>query len=695
MIVRILRCFLPFVIFLHFSRSFANDSIPLKASPSGSKRFTFEIDNVAGKETYRMVSIPYASQPVYVNFFATDFRSPNDVVETKLYEDQTLTKLLGSVIIKYDGISFQSTFKSADGKETPFVPDFYIGKCSAGDSFSAFHSVHEVKDRLARIGEGPWGKQAWVNTRLVEFDRLDLKYQYNGESVSDYVMVRWDNYVQLQPYNPEFKQYFSYYMPVTTLLQGLPHHIDFKIACNNPFSGQFADEPMVVDLVPGDFAPYGENFPRAHNKTVMGEAFACKLINEHYWDMSYQKVNLTIDKSVDAIFLTYADSKHMNYPNKISESQFYFSNVRPNSSPNFFTITEGQNIKVSIFKSDLLDEKMESTNINLKSADKFIRHKFVPSVIPKDSIVKIFVSNFELGQLSTSKPLEIDFSPGEYPLKIRTISLNDESTEDYFNITVSADQTGEKTINLKDVRMQKHFYLSYNDKAGTISTHDNVLVQSVERFSYVKDSVINLTSFLVPKTIVVNRPEELKQMIKRGDAGSIIVEGTCLRTEPKPSFHSIPIHSSSSDASEVLGALKLKSNDYDVGVSVTFIRQDGYTTKFKPNYFQQGCERSNKVLLLHQVNQTKGDWSDLGKGPWGNSGWINVAAKPLFANDFVFEVDGVGYGRLEKKSKDLYVFTPEPYYGSEEDPKPKDVPKSNLINKNGTVKPKIICELGC
>lgn len=652
-------------------------------------------ENVRGKTNYRMVSIPYASQPVYVNFIDRELNSSSDLIEKSLYEDITLTKLIGTVIIKYDGLSLTSTFKSVYGKEIPFVPDFYMGKCSDNERFSAYHSVHEVKDHLARLGEGPWGKQAWVKSRLVEFDRLPLKYEFNGEKVQS-LMVRWDNYVGVQPFNTELEKYFSYKMPVTTLLAGFPNHIDFNLACNINFSGRYEVEPMVVDLVPANFAPYGESSHYMNSTSVQAEAFACKFIGEKYWDMSYEKIDVSLDRPVDALFLTYADSKEMNFPSKTSDSQFYFSHVRPKSSPMIFGITEDQNIKVSVFRNPVLNGKMDVTSIKLKNPEKFIRHKFLPVVIPEDTIVKLYVSNFELGQLRSSKPLELDFSPGDYPLKIRSIRLHDESTEEYFNLTVTAEQMEQKmTIDLSKVHKQKHFYLGYHDKSGKLSSPDSVSVKTIEKFSFVSDRTIDLSGFLVPNKLETKRPEELKQFLNPLEAGSIIAEGACVSTEAKPSFHSITIYSSHSDSSDALGALKLRYKKNNSTVNVSYIRQDGFAKEFRPNYFREGCEKSNSVLLLHQVNNVQGEWSDLGQGPWGNSGWIKVAAKPLFNNDLVFEVNGFGYGRLKKKSNDSYVFTPEEYYGSEQDPKPKDVPKSNLVDKHGISVPKIICELGC
>lgn len=672
----------------------ASDSIPLATSPSGTKRFTFKSENVQGKKVYKMVKIPYASQPVYVNFINKDMNSKNRILETNLFDDQNLTKLLGTVIIKYDGHSLSSAFKSVDGKEMPFVPDFYMGKCTKRDPFTAYHSVHEVKDKLARLGEGPWGKQAWVKASLSEFDRLRLRYEYNGERFSS-LYVGWDNDVEFGPYNHEFNNYYSFSMPVASLLAGSPNHIEFKLACDTNFSSRYEVDPMVVDLAPTNFAPYNESAyvdPNSEKK----EAFACKFIYEKR-KYSEGKIELSLDKPVDVLFLTYADSDHMNYPRKNSDSEYYFSNVRSKSSPIFFTVTEDQNIKVSVFQIPVLNEKSDVKSIQLKSPEKYIRHKFLPSAIPADAIVKLYVSNFELGRLSTSNPLEIDFSPGDYLLKLRSIRLKGESTEEYFNLNVTADQIEQKkTIDLAKVHLKKHFYLNYDDNSGKIGSVTKAFVKTIDKFSFVSDRVIDLTAFLVPNKLEPKRPEELKQFLDPIEAGSIIAEGICEISNSKTSFHSISIHSSPSDTSITLGALKLKHYKNAPNIDVSFIRPDGFVSEFRPNLFGEVCVMRGSVLLLHQVNNVKGNWTDLGQGPWGSSGWIKVAAKPLFDNDLAFEVDGVGYGKLKKKSNDNWIFTPEKnYYGADQNAKDKDVPRSKLINENGIAIPKIICELGC
>ena len=682
---------------LLFSQSylFASDSIPFSTSPSGTKRFTFKSEEVQGKTVYRMVKVPYASQPVYVNFIDKNLKSSTDSIETNLYEDQALTKILGTVIIKYNGVSLSSSFKSVEGKDIAFVPDFFIGKCTDEGQFSAYHSVHEVKGQLARLGEGPWGKQAWVKSRLSELDSLRLKYEYNGGRFSS-LSIRWNNIVEFSTYNPEFKDYSSYSMPVTLLLAGSPNHIDFKLACDNNKSIRYeTEEPMVVDLAPTNFAPYSESSPYVEPDSATGETYYCKFINEKFRDSYIDKIDVSLDSPVDVFFLTYAESEHLKYPQKNSDTLYLFSNVRSQSSPIFFAVSENQNIKVSVFQVPILNEESAIKGIKLKNPEKFIRHKFVPSAVSADAIVKLYVSNFELGQLSSSKPLELELSPGDYPLKIRSIRINGESTEEYFSLKVTADQNEQtKTIDLAKVRLEKHSYLHYDDRSGKI--FDKPSVKTLEKFSFVSDRVIDLTAFLEPNMLEPKRPEELKQFLEPLEAGSLVAEGTCVAPVTKPSFHSISIHSSPSDTSIMLGTLKLKHYKNAPKIDVSFIQPDGRASVFEPNLFAEVCVMKDSVLLLHQVGNVKGDWTDLGQGPWGNSGWVKVAAKPLFDSDLAFGVEGVGYGKLKKKSHDSWTLIPEKnYYGADLNAKPKDVPRSKLINENGKAIPRIVCELGC
>jgi len=675
----------------------AVNSIPLKKSPSGSMDFIFVEKVVDGKTTLKQVNLPYKSQPVYFDFFRKAYNSSEKSVVTNLYEDHDLKKVIGSVVVTKTGAKLSGKFRSIDGKEVPFTPDFFFGKCEK-EKYVAYHNVQDVKGKVAQLGEGPWGKQAWINSNLfdrftssfIEFTKLPLKFQYNGERVLS-MSAYWDAYVFLQTYNDEMKKYYSYKMPVQRLLNNFPNS-GLEFSCDDSSSqARYEDEPKFVNLLPQDFNKSGH---------VSKDVFGCKFIYQNFSDTSYITTNVTIDKPVDELFLTYAYSNTMFYPLKKSDSNYYFSNLRPDSSPLFVWISNDTIKKISIYQSPILERQYHSNvqssqDIEIKTSSKFLRHKIIFSDFPQDTSVKLYISQYELGQLDPAKPLEIDFSPGKYPITIRKISAFKETSEEHFNLIVTPNKR-ENTVDLSKLRSFKHFRLSFSEKSGEIyNPPREIVTKRVSKFSYITDRLIDLSSFLVPDMLKTKESGKLAELLKSSGAGSVVAEGTCM-SNIKTFFHTISIYPKPVDTSSSLGMLKLRYADNDHDISANFIRQDGHVRPFKPSLYTGKCDMSESILSLHQVNKVNGLWTDLGRGPWGESGWIKVEAKPLFESKLFFDLENFGVGTFKKKSSEYYTFTPDEFYGADPDQlKPKDVSRSRVIDEDGRLIPKISCELGC
>lgn len=662
------------------------------------KRFQFVSEAEDGKSKYRLVNIPIGKQPLFINFFDGKPNPNTNEIETTLFEDHSLTKPLGVI-----SASFARTdsvvFKGTSGNISTFRPDYYVGKCRHSEKHAGIQRILEVKQSKSRIGEGPWGKQAWTNSRVVEFEYLPLQYTFNGNSISNF-MVRGDNYLSFSVFDSDLEAYSSYQMPVDFFFNE-PKNVNFELDCDSYSSQEIVNktEALTIDLAPQGFAPFGER----HYSQMVSEShsekersFPCKLIHEEYSHFSRVNLSLSIDKAPDLIIMTYADSKMLSYPSRVSDTKFMFDEVRPKSSPIFFTLSQREGIQLSIHTGNSIMQEMRDTQITLIQPEKFYKHKITIPSVSEDSLIKIYVSNLELGHISPSKPFEFALSRGEYPMKIRTLRLNGESTEDHFIIKVEEDpKSAERIVDLSKVQMFKHLYLHYSDKSGDLSTNDVVTVKTLQKFSYVRDKEIDLSSYVQSNTLKPKNPAQLRDYLKPLGAGSLIAQGICNQSDTKKSYHSITVYSSPAETSNPLGAIKIKNNNESTGLDISFFKNDGSFKKFKPNFFSEGCENAESILAIHRVANVSGDWSDLGQGPWGQSGWVNIKAESVFERNLVFDVKGFGYGRLKKKTNKLYIFSPESYYGSDQDPNPKEVPRSKLINDEGKILPEIICQLGC
>lgn len=62
---------------------------------------------------------------------------------------------------------------------------------------------------------------------------------------------------------------------------------------------------------------------------------------------------------------------------------------------------------------------------------------------------------------------------------------------------------------------------------------------------------------------------------------------------------------------------------------------------FHPNLQNGSCGYEDHPVFLHVVKQEKNGWGQIGKGKWGDSGWIKVKMTPLD------QYGSLGFGRLD------------------------------------------------
>ena len=169
------------------------------------------------------------------------------------------------------------------------------------------------------------------------------------------------------------------------------------------------------------------------------------------------------------------------------------------------------------------------------------------------------------------------------------------------------------------------------------------------------------------------------------------IKGICKVSEFKPQLEVLPIFGDS-DKNKKVGEFNIS---YDNGVSYQYSGSDGKKSAFVPNLYNGYCENSERYLGIQKIVDSKEILSDLGEGPWGKHGWIEIPSEKLFSSDFVFSVPKLGAIKLKPSDKfDVLKFD---YYEGEghSENEVREVKRDDLISPDGILNVKMDCETGC
>lgn len=93
----------------------------------------------------------------------------------------------GFLEFSYEDDLLKGYYLSVSDKKNriPFTSDYYQGRCSGYFEYSALNNVEDVFNEYSQIGEGPWGKKAWVKSRRFDVGdkRLPVNILYKDKHV--------------------------------------------------------------------------------------------------------------------------------------------------------------------------------------------------------------------------------------------------------------------------------------------------------------------------------------------------------------------------------------------------------------------------------------------------------------------------------------------------------------------------------
>lgn len=229
----------------------------------------------------------------------------------------------------------------------------------------------------------------------------------------------------------------------------------------------------------------------------------------------------------------------------------------------------------------------------------------------------------------------------------------------------------------------------YNDKQGVdFSEIESLQIAGREELDLKGKATIKNGSILFASEIAF----KIKQMIQSYYPVRFRFQGKCKidhQTRIGPKFE---IFEKPEKSSRKLGSLVstyLPGPDSDV--KVFFVDNEDNSEPWEPNYFADKCEpQQRELLVLHQIKEFKNQWSNLGKGPWGENGWIEQKSKNVADLGLSFGGDSEGRGSLEIRNG-KYVIEKSDEKGKVQ----RTYHEDELFNQDGTFHIGPDCEVGC
>ncbi|WP_408097876.1 hypothetical protein ACJVC5_02855 [Peredibacter sp. HCB2-198] len=182
-------------------------SVHLNDSPNLKSQFVLKDSAVCikpeNKSSFQSLRSRYPSE---LNIKATCSTAELQKMETSypLYlAPDSKSKIIGKAVLEIlpENINqINSTFVDTNNVSTKFESNFIKAFCHPIDQFVFLYEAKSTNGEWSELGEGPWGKNAWINLHAFELPYVGYKFKYDGLSDATFVyesgsfMVKGDKY---------------------------------------------------------------------------------------------------------------------------------------------------------------------------------------------------------------------------------------------------------------------------------------------------------------------------------------------------------------------------------------------------------------------------------------------------------------------------------------------------------------------
>lgn len=180
-------------------------------------------------------------------------------------------------------------------------------------------------------------------------------------------------------------------------------------------------------------------------------------------------------------------------------------------------------------------------------------------------------------------------------------------------------------------------------------------------------------------TFVSLIPTEFEELISNGS------------TDKPLNPHEIVVFSENNIKSKTKG--KIVSSKHGVGSEILKVHFERHKEEipFKPNLVSGFCESSyQKILFRQSCESTSDEWCNLGKGPWGEAGWVNLKPRSVFDPDLRFTFGNYAGANIQKDEKGIY--NASGFDRTNHEQKDGILKREELIDSDGKLKIQVDCK---
>lgn len=635
---------------------------------------------------------------------------------------ESTATILGNLIFKTEDNKFQPTFVSLKNKFVKFTPDFYAGYCKGTDRNLALNNVYEEKNGYSNIGPGPWGSIGWVKNQSYKINDPDLPIvltykEYKdiefGPELPGKFMISLTEEVEGNEVSSQQMMTFEDMIdPKTGKLVFSPDCSKSKskketIAESDEEVINQLPEPMFVDLIPNDFQLGSETFAECNIHDPNIDDKICDVVKKKcQFDGVIadpdDKVSIYSDFRVNELYLDVPWLDRLAKAPRVSGNLFILNGATSFKSASI--IAAGTNYSSQIYFSNFVIDLTSKKPVLLKSPS-FYR-KVIFKVYEKANTESV-IANLKIGEVDLGDYSKVLlFTPGNYKIDIKANRVVPENYRAQFKVP---------TTNSKEPLIVP----IYLDRLKTASNFSDYKVEITNRFEFrvwnnldyedrselinfemtgvTKSGVKNITPFISKNDahLRVSNEEDFKSLLKDGPL-LLKINGTCGEAKAKEQFREIPVYANA-DKENLIGHIKVVSNGSKT-LKYSYLSKDKLESDFAPNFANMYCESRKKIISSHQVFKDANGFSDLGAGPWGERGWVELFPFSLSTSNYEFDLHNIVQGQFTLLWNGKYRITGDEF--SEEGDRSSgssiEVSPDEIMDSEGRFSLSLSCnEIGC
>src|SRR5690606_32578213 len=213
----------------------------------------------------------------------------------------------------------------------------------------------------------------------------------------------------------------------------------------------------------------------------------------------------------------------------------------------------------------------------------------------------------------------------------------------------------EKIYWKQDYKNNRELTLSWDSKVN-----ESIYFKDLRSITLNKIKDKNLSNFFIiqkgiPKVSPI-KEEDFKRFISRFPTYRMKASGICFTATPKEKIKEFPIKKSPRGDEEEIGSIIINYSRLNNSVK-TLLKTGDKTKEINISFFETNCRGEGHVSTSYPIKEVNGKYVNLGRGPWGEEGWVELKYKPIEKWGASFELGELRSVGFTKNGDGKYLVT--------------------------------------